>query len=73
MKDGFLCNVHLRPVGDLLLEVAGHLDHISFSHVFRELNQEADRLSKERQHLNDGSIFFKEVNDGVSVVTISST
>lgn len=66
-RSGHLHNVNIRPLGNLLLEIAGSFEHISFAHVYRELNQDDDKLSKEGQHLPKGHIYWKEVNAGDSV------
>lgn len=44
-----------------------HFNHISFSHMFRCFNGEADRLSKSSLGRMDGHIHFAEFNDGVQV------
>jgi len=51
-------DLQLRPVGDLLQEVARLFEEICFTRVFQELNQEADRLSKEGQDLVAGGLFL---------------
>ena len=55
---GLVQDLQLRPVGDLLQEVARLFEEISFTHVFQELNQEDDRLSKEGQDLVAGGLFL---------------
>jgi hypothetical protein len=56
-------------MGDLLLEVAKSFEKFSFSHVFRGLNQKLDRLSKEGQSLDMGSLCANDVLDGVLTIT----
>jgi hypothetical protein len=51
-------------MGEILLEVARTFESISFTHVFQELNQESNGLSKEGQQLGVKIIPFKEVKEG---------
>jgi len=53
-------------LGDVLFDVVGSFEIISFSLVFRELNQEADELLKESQHIPKGHISWEEIKDGIS-------
>lgn len=67
-----LHNVNLRPMGDLLLEITCSFEHVSFTHVFRKLNKDTDKLSKEGKHLPEGHISYEEVTTGVSVISLST-
>ena len=42
------------PLLDEVLLLKHHFDFISFTHVYRERNSIADRLSKERAQLQEG-------------------
>jgi hypothetical protein len=55
-----LHNVQLRPVGELINEICTSFDFISFTHVYGELNQEADYLSKKGKHLAEGVLEMVE-------------
>jgi len=46
--------VRLRPILEEILLLVTRFDHISFSHVFREHNTQADQISKEALGLNLG-------------------
>jgi hypothetical protein len=70
--DGFIYNVHLISMGEILSKVDANFETISFTHVFWALNQEVNRLSKEGQHLSVGVISFEKVKEGIYVVNISS-
>ena len=41
--------------------------HITFQHIYRELNDEVDRLSKKGIGELDGNIYFKELRDEMPV------
>jgi hypothetical protein len=58
-KVGYLHNTILRPLGDVMLDVTSSFEHTTFTHIFRELNQDIDKLLKE------GHISWEEVKDGV--------
>lgn len=60
-----LHNVQLWPVGDLLKLVCSSFDFIAFIHIYRELDQEADYLSKEGQQLAEGVLVLDEFQKGI--------
>lgn len=62
-------NVLLKPLADQLKEVTAHFDQVSFTHVFQELNTEADALSREGRQLEAGVLILEESQD--SVLTVS--
>ena len=41
--------------------------HITFKHIYRELNDEADRLSKKGICELDGNIYFKDLRDEMPI------
>jgi len=69
---GYLHNIHLRLMGDLLWEVVVSFEHINFTHVYRNLNQDAGKVSKEGRHLDASLMSFEEVDEGVFVINSSS-
>lgn len=44
------------PLLDEVMLIKSQFDYISFSHVYRERNTLADRLSKEGVHLQEGEV-----------------
>lgn len=48
-------DTHLGPLGEWLRLITSSLSVICFTRVFKELNEEVDKLSKEGQQLVDGS------------------
>ena len=52
----------LKPLGDTLDDINAIIDHIYFTHVYRELkvNTVADKLSKEGLHIREGRMNLNE-------------
>ena len=48
-------------------KLISEFSHITFQHIYRELNDEADRLSKKGIDELDGNISFKELRDEMPV------
>jgi ribonuclease HI len=57
-ESGYLHNIHLKSMGDLFLEVAVSFEHITFTHVYRNLNQDADRVFQGRPRFRCKSHVF---------------
>ena len=49
-----LRNIYLRPISEELIIIVFKFWEISFQHVFREMNQTVDHLSKDGILLGDG-------------------
>ena len=49
-----LKNINLRPISEVLIIIVFKFWEISFQHVFREMNQIADNLSKDGILLGNG-------------------
>ena len=48
-------------------KLISEFSHITFYHIYRKLNDEADRLSKKGIDELDGNISFKELRDEMPV------
>lgn len=55
----------LIPLGEQLKVIASTFDFLSYTHIFRELNQDADKLSKEGLQIEVGCWVIEEINQGV--------
>lgn len=53
-NQGRIDNLMLEPIMNQFLEVKGKFEEIFFSHVYREFNTIADKLSKEALILQEG-------------------
>jgi ribonuclease HI len=57
----------LQPIMIRIRELLGELEWFSCSHVYRELNQKADQLSKEALELEAGAFSYQEFQNSVLV------
>jgi ribonuclease HI len=60
-----ITNMALSPIMELCLEKKKIFEEISFSHVYREFNYKADKLSKEALILQEGHLIEQEFRDNI--------
>jgi ribonuclease HI len=65
---GQLLNIHLKILADQLKDIANSFEMITFTHVLREHNQEADRLSKEGYQVAEGRVIFEELREKIASI-----
>jgi ribonuclease HI len=61
----------LQPVMNMIREMLGELEWYSCSHVYRELNQKVDQLSKEALEMEFGAFFYQEFQNNLPVHDMS--
>jgi len=64
-QSGQLLNIHLKSLGDQIKTIAGRIESISFSNVYRGKNQDVDRLSKDGHQLMVGKVLFDAIKEAV--------
>jgi hypothetical protein len=68
-----LSNITLRTIGDQLKEVANPFEVISFTHIYQELNKEADALSMKTWHIPKGTLILEEVREDTSAISSTNS
>jgi hypothetical protein len=61
-------NLLLLPSMDIIREVSNKFVYVSFQHVFRELNEKVDKISKESLLLQEGLLVIFETSGGCSLL-----
>lgn len=61
----------LQPLMKRIRELLGELEWFSCAHVYMELNQKADQLSKEALELEVGACFYQEFQNNELVHDMS--
>jgi len=64
-----LSNNFLRPLGDQLKLLGNSFEEVSFTHIYKELNKEADVLSKAVVQITERAMLLEEIRGGSSVIS----
>ena len=59
-RNNKLLDVHLKFLWEKKKDLVCNFDSIPFDHASRELNAEADRLSKRRHQVPEGRVLFEK-------------
>lgn len=73
IRENEINNVGLKPLADQIKEASQLFGQITYTHVFWELNTEADALSKKGQQIEAEFLPLEEIQDGIMTGLRQST